>query len=185
MTFFQFEMKVQFRHALEDASSAFMMGFFVRGEDKEVVHINDKPSFGDHVSERVIHESLKCGRRVGKSEEHHCWFKEALVRDEGSLPLVAIFDANVVVPPANIKLGEQFGVFELVDEVRDEGEWVGVSGGMFVQVAVILTRAEATIFLLDKEEWGCLGGIQGADFSTIEVFWRKSLVAFRSSGDRG
>ena len=183
-------------------SSAFLMGFFIRGEDKEVVHINDEPSFGDHVLERVVHESLKCGRRVGKSKEHHRWFEEALVRDEGGLPLVAIFDANIVVSPANIKLGEQFGVFELVDEVGDEGEWVGVLGGMFVQVAVILTRAEAAIFLLDKEEQGCLGGIRGADFSAIEVFleeilsgfpggnpqwlsWRKSSVAFCSSGDKG
>ena len=125
-------MEVQLRHALEDMFGAFTMGFFVRGEDKEVIHVDDKPSFHNHVSEGVVHESLECRWGVGESEEHHSWFKEAFMCDEGSLPLVAILDAHVVVSPADIKLGEQFGIFEFVDEVRDEQEWVGISGGVFV-----------------------------------------------------
>ena len=82
------------------------MGFFIRGEDKEVVHINDEPSFCDHVSEGVIHELLEHCWGVGESKAHYSWFKEALMCDKGSLPLVAIFDADVVVSPADIKLGE-------------------------------------------------------------------------------
>ena len=108
------------------------MGFFVRGEDKEVIHVDDKPSFCNHVSEGVVHELLECHWGVGESEEHHRWFKEAFMRDEGSLPLVAIFDVHIVVSPADVKLGEQFGIFEFVNEVRDERESVGISGGMFV-----------------------------------------------------
>ena len=110
----------------------FTMGFFIRGEDKEVVHVDAEPSFCNHVSEGVIHELLECRWGVGESKEHHSWFKEAFMCDEGGLPLVAIFDANIVVPPADIKLGEQFGIFELIDKVGDEREWVGVLGGMFV-----------------------------------------------------
>ena len=143
-------MEVQFRHALEDAFGAFAVGFFVGGENKEVVHINDKPSLGDHVAERVVHEPLERGGGVGKPEEHHCWFEEAFMCDEGGLPLVAILDADVVVPPADVKLSKQFGVFEFVDEVRDEGEWIGIVGGMFVQVSVILTGAETAILLFNK-----------------------------------
>ena len=156
----------------------FPMSFFIGGEDKEVVHINNKPSFGDHVSERVVHELLKCGRGIGKSEEHHCWFEEAFVRDEGGLPLMAIFDANIVIPPTDVKFGEQFGVFEFVDEIRDEGEWIGVVGGMFVQVSIILTGVEAAVFLLDKEEWGCLGGVRRANLSTVEVLLEEVFGGF-------
>ena len=58
-TFLQFEMEVQFCHSLKDVFGTFTMGFFVRGEDKEVIHIDDKPSFCDHVSEGVIHEPLE------------------------------------------------------------------------------------------------------------------------------
>ena len=159
VTFLQFEMEVQLCHALEDMFGAFVMSVFVRREDKEVVHVDDEPSFGDHVSEGVVHKSLeRCGG-VGKSKEHYHWFEEAFVCDEGSFPLMAVFDANVVVSPVDVKLGEQFGIFELVDEVRDEGEWVGATGGMFVQVSVVLTGAETVVFLFNEEEWGCLGGV--------------------------
>ena len=54
---------------------------------------------------------------------------------------MAIFDADIVISSADIKLGEEFGVFEFVDEVRDEGKWVGVTGGMLVQVLVVLLRS--------------------------------------------
>ena len=102
---------------LEDALGAFAVGFFVRGEDKEVIHINDKPSFGDHVTEGVIHEPLKHGGGVGEPEEHYCRFEEAVVCDKGGLPLVAILDADVVVPPADVKLSKQFSIFEFVNKV--------------------------------------------------------------------
>ena len=95
--------------------------------------------------------------------------------DEGGLPLVAIFDADVVVSPADVELGKQFGVFEFIDEVGDEGEWIGVAGGMFVQVSVILTGAEAAILLFDKAEWGCLRGVGRANLSTVEVFLEEVL----------
>ena len=99
-------MEVQFHHVLEAMFGVFTMGFFVRGEDKEVVHINDESSFCNHVLEGVIHEPLKCCWGIGESEEHHGWFKEAFKRDEGGLPLVAIFEVNIVVSPADIKFGE-------------------------------------------------------------------------------
>ena len=47
----------------------------VRGVDKEVVHVDDEPSFGNHVVERVVHKSLKSGGGIGESEEHNSGFK--------------------------------------------------------------------------------------------------------------
>ena len=91
---------------LEDTFGTFTMGFFIRREDKEVTHIDDEPSFCDHISEGVVHEPLKCCWGIGESKEHHGWFEEAFMCDEGGLPLVAIFDVNVVVSPADVKLGE-------------------------------------------------------------------------------
>ena len=167
---------------LEDAFGAFMMGIFVRGEDKEVIHINDKPSFCDHIPEGVVHESLERCWGVGKSEEHYSWFKKSLVHDEGSFPLVAICDVNIVIPPVDIELGEQFGILELVDEVGDKRKWVGISGGMFVQVAVVLTGVETAIFLLNKEEWGHLGGIRRTDLSTVKVFLEEVFSGFSFLG---
>ena len=60
------------------------VGFLIGGEDEKVVHVNDEPSFGDHVTEGIIHETLECGRGVGEAEQHECGFKEPLVGDEGA-----------------------------------------------------------------------------------------------------
>ena len=49
---------------------------------------------------------------------------------------------------------------------------------MFVQVAIILARAETTIFLLDKEEWGCLGGVGRTDLSAVKVFLEEVFSGF-------
>jgi len=91
--------------------SAFLVGGSVRGEDEEIIHIDDEPSFGDHIPEGVVHESLKSGGRVGEAEEHDSRFEEAFMGNEGSFPLVSVFDADVVVAPSNIEFSEYFGVF--------------------------------------------------------------------------
>ena len=78
---------------------------------------------------------------------------------------MSVLDADVVVPPLNIKLGEVLHIFEFVNEVRDERERVGISDGVFVQVMIVLAGAEFPILLLDKEKRGGLGRIGGTDLS--------------------
>ena len=89
----------------------------VRGRDEEVIHVNDEPSFGDHVSEQVIHESLEGGGGVAQAKEHYGGFEQSFVGDEGSFPLVSISDADVVVSPPDVEFGEDLGVLYLVDEI--------------------------------------------------------------------
>ena len=49
---------------------------------------------------------------------------------------------------------------------------------MFVEVLVVLAGVEFTIFLLDKEERRCLGGVRGANFSCSEVFFEEVFGGF-------
>ena len=58
-------MEIKLGHALQDAFGAFFVESDIRGVDKKVIHIDDEPSFSDHVAEGVVHESLKGGGRVG------------------------------------------------------------------------------------------------------------------------
>ena len=95
---------------------------------------------------------MKSGGGVGKPEEHHCGFEESLVGDKGRLPLMAVLDSYIVVPPANVKLGEDLGVSQLVYEIGDEGKGVGVTNSVFIDVSVVLARAESSIFLFDEKE---------------------------------
>ena len=49
---------------MEDSFGAFGVEVVVWGRDEEVIHVDDKPSFSDHVPERIIHESLEGGGGV-------------------------------------------------------------------------------------------------------------------------
>ena len=68
-------MQVEFFLSLKDSLCAFSVKIFVRGRDKEVVNVDNKPSFGDHVSEGAIHESLECCWGIAESDKHDCGFK--------------------------------------------------------------------------------------------------------------
>jgi hypothetical protein len=73
---------------------------------------------------------------------------------ECGLPLIAFMDADIVVPPADVELGEVSRVLEPMDEVVDEGERIAILPGDHVQSSVVLDKAELSIFLLDEEDRG-------------------------------
>ena len=109
-TFFELQVEVELSHALQNTFSAFFMEGGVGGIDEKVVHIDDEPSFGNHIAEGVVHETLEGGGGVGESKEHHSGFEEAFMGDEGCLPLVTVLDSYVVIPPSDIKLSEDFSI---------------------------------------------------------------------------
>ena len=88
--------------------------------DAEIVHIDLKPSFSNHISKDVVHKHLECGWGIAEPEEHDCGFKESERSDEHSLPLVHFPNSDVVVPPTDVKFGEQGGIFHVIDEFRDK-----------------------------------------------------------------
>ena len=88
--------------------------------DAKIIHVDLKPSLGNHIGKDVVHECLECGWGIAEPGEHDCGFKESERRDERSLPLVCFPNSDVVVPPTDVKLGEQGGIFHVVDEFRDK-----------------------------------------------------------------
>ena len=124
----------------------------VRGVDEEVIHVDNEPSFGNHIAEGVVHKPLEGGGGVGESEEHHGGFEEPLMGNEGGFPLVAVLDSYVVVSPPNIEFGEDLSVSQLIYEVGDEGKWVSVVDGVFINVTIVLAGAESSVLLFNKEE---------------------------------
>ena len=150
----------------------------VGGVDEEIIHIDNEPTFCNHIAEGVIHETLEGGGGVGKSEEHHGWFEKSFVGNEGSFPLVSVLDSYVVVSPPDVEFGEDLGISQLVHKIRDEGEWIGIADGVFVDIAVVLTWAESAVLLFNKEERRGLGGVGWADLSRGEVFIQEVLSGF-------
>jgi len=114
---------------------------FVRawfGVDGNVVHIDREPTLGNFPMEYCVHHHLESSWRVGEAEEHNCWFKESLWGEEGSFPLVSIFDVNIVVSPADIKLSEQGASTEAVNSLGNKGGDVLIFLGPFVDWPIIL-----------------------------------------------
>ena len=141
------------------------MGGHVGGINEEVVHVNDKPSFRDHIVKGVIHEVLESGRGIGETKEHHSGLEESFMSNEGSFPLMSIFDLDIVVSPSDIELGEDFCPLEFINEVRNERKRVCITDSVFIDVAIVLTGSEATVLLFDDEERGCLWRVRGVNFS--------------------
>jgi hypothetical protein len=60
------------------------------------------------------------------------------VCEEGSLPFVSFFDANVVVSPSNIEFGEEGAAAKLIHYFCDEGRYIAVLFSPFVDWVVVL-----------------------------------------------
>lgn len=88
--------------------------------------------------------------------------------DEGSLPLVAILDSNIVVPLIDIKLGENLGVLKVVNKIHDQRKGVCVPDSVLVQVLVVLAGSELAV-LVDKEEGGGLQRLGRSDLPRLEM----------------
>ena len=78
---------------------------------------------------------------------------------------MSILDVDIVVSPSDVELGEVFCILEFINKVGDEGEGVGISDDMLIQVVVILAGTEFPILFLDKEEEKGLGEVGGVDLS--------------------
>ena len=104
----------------EHTSGAFMMeSYIILGVDSRVVHVDLKPFLWKHICEDVVHESLEGGGSVAEPKEHDGGFKESHGGDESGLPLIFLSDANVVIPPTNVKFGEQGGLLHVIDEFQN------------------------------------------------------------------
>ncbi|KIJ23682.1 hypothetical protein M422DRAFT_147928, partial [Sphaerobolus stellatus SS14] len=52
-----------------------------------------------NVMENVVHHGLKSCQAVAESKKHYKWLKQASVHPEGSLPLVSLLNAHIIITP--------------------------------------------------------------------------------------
>ena len=94
------------------------------------------------ILEDVVHHRLEGSWAVGEAKEHNQGFEEASIRPEGSFPLVSLFDPYIVISPSYVQLCEVLGlgVRDPVDDIWDEGEWIGILHRYRVKLLVILDK---------------------------------------------
>ena len=68
----------------------------------------------------MVHVGLEGGGGVAKAEEHYGGFVEPEGGGESHLPSVFGVDEDIIVPPSDIKLGEDFAVLEFIYDLRYE-----------------------------------------------------------------
>src|SRR6266567_4235606 len=94
----------------------------VFGGDENVIHVSLDvfPVPGFNWSKQFVHHSLESGRGVPQTKIHYHWFVLSQWCFERSFELVTFFYSDVMVPPSDVKLGEQGFSVELLDQWCDE-----------------------------------------------------------------
>ena len=106
--------------------------------DSDVIHIDWQPSLHNFHLKYGVHHHLECGWGVGETKEHDSGLKEPLLGEESCFLLISFFDANVVISPSYIKLGEQGTSLEAINYLRNEGWHVAILLCPFVKGSVVL-----------------------------------------------
>src|SRR5258708_21886935 len=135
------------------------------GVDEDVIHVAYDFAMVNELMKDVVHHHLEHCRGVAQLEEHDSSFKQGLVILECGLSLIALLDLHVVEPPAEVEYGEELGTTEAGQDIRNEGEGVGVLDHDLIQLLRVLYEAKRTILLLDEEHRGShrgLGWMDGA-----------------------
>ena len=122
-------------------------------EDEVVIQVDDDMPLVDEVPEDVVHHPLEGRWGVAESKEHDRGLIQTLIGPEGCLPLVVLLDANVVVPPLYVQLGEVLCIAMLVYQLLDERQWVPVLDGVLIELLAVLDGSEGAAALEDEEEW--------------------------------
>ena len=110
---------------------------------QDIVHIDRHVSFINEVLKDVVHHGLEGGGAVGEAKEHDQGFEEAPIRSEDGFPLISLFDSYIVVSPMYIQFRKVsgLGVRNLVDNVRYEGQWIGVLHCHCIELSVVLDKS--------------------------------------------
>src|SRR5712691_9830857 len=88
--------------------------------DNDVVHIDRTFAQINVILEFVVHHGLEGGRGVRQTKEHDSRFEKTVTRFEGSLPFIALFDADVIVSPSDVKFREPLLPRDAVNEFGDQ-----------------------------------------------------------------
>ena len=91
------------------------------------------------------------GRGIGETERHDCIFIKTVSSSERGLGNIFLLDLELVISGPQINLGEYFFPTELVEQIINPRKQIFVLDSDIIQLTVIHTHAETTIFLVHKD----------------------------------
>src|SRR6266436_480001 len=144
-------------------------------EDEDVIQVDTDYTLRDQILEYLVHHGLESGWAVGETKEHDQGFENSSVCAESGLPLITFLDADVVVSPSDIKLGEVARTPESVNEVRDEQKRICILYHLCIQCPVVLDQSETSILLLDEEYRSCHWGLGGTNPTRCQILLNEGV----------
>jgi hypothetical protein len=108
------------------------------GVDSNVIHIYRKPPLGHLPSEYCVHHHLEGGWQIGEAEEHNHGLEESFWGKEGGFPFISVFDTDVVIPPLDVKFGEQGAPTKVVNSLGNEWGVVAIFLSPLVDRSIVL-----------------------------------------------
>src|SRR3981189_1161019 len=151
------------------------MLFQRQGKDEDVVEVDGDDTLGDEVLEDFVHHRLEGRRAVCQSKVHHQWFEQTAISSKRRFPFIAFFYPHVVIPPADVELGEVLRAFESVNEVGNEGKGIVILSGDQVERAIVLYKAKLSVLLLDEEDRSAYWRFRMSNASCRQGFFQKSV----------
>jgi hypothetical protein len=116
--FFRFEVEVKLFWLGKDMVAVFFVFFQCAiSMNDSVIHIDVEVTPCNLFLQTIIRHSLKGCWGIGETEKHNGGLKQPFASFEGGLPLVSFLYVDVVIPPANVKLGVPLFAREVMDEV--------------------------------------------------------------------
>src|SRR3979490_940971 len=146
------EVQLVLAETFHDDAGNKAMFFQRRCKDEDVVEINGDDTLGDKVLKNLVHHRLEGRRAVGQSEVHHERFKQTAISSKRCFPFIPFFYPHIVIPPADVELGEVLRAFKSVNEVVNEGKGIAIFSGDQVERAIVIYKAKFSLFLLDEED---------------------------------
>lgn len=121
--------------------------------DHDIIDV-DKAAFAYESMEGPVHCALEDCRSIGCTKGHTRKFKEALVADESCLWLICLCNGNLPVTTFQVHSAEDRRTLQLVKDVLNQWQRVGVLCGYSIQPAIVHTEALGPIFLWLEGDWG-------------------------------
>src|SRR3981189_999431 len=101
--------------------------------------------------------------------------KQTAISSKRRFPFIAFFYPHVVIPPADVELGEILRAFESMDEVVNEGKGIAVLPSDQIERAIVLDKAKLSILLLDEEDRSAYRRFRVPNASCRQGFFQKGV----------
>ena len=150
LTFGKLRIELMPSELVEHQSQMFPMILLILGEDQNIIEIHQDEFICVGVEDKV-HHARECWRSIDKAERHDSIFIRTIACSECCLGDILFTNANLMITHTNVKLGEDFSTFELLEKLIDVGKWILVLDCLLVQWTVIDAKSVRAILLLKKE----------------------------------